>query len=77
MPPEVLGPFGALVLLTIAVAALWRSHERTDQDVKGQRDRALAGWEAQTAAAFELANGMEKLTAAVERRDRATRREPK
>lgn len=38
MPPEVYGPAGALVLLGIAVAALWRSHQQQDADVRTDRD---------------------------------------
>jgi hypothetical protein len=59
VPPEILGPFGALVALGIAVAALWRSHERSDHDVMAQRDRAFAGWEAQTTATNRLADAIE------------------
>lgn len=32
MPPEILGPLGATVLLGIAVIALWRDHLRADAD---------------------------------------------
>lgn len=58
MPPELFGPLGLLVALSLAVAALWRDHVRADQDDRDQRDR----WQAIA----------EKLVADAERRRRAT-----
>ena len=68
MPPEILGPFGALVAALIAVGVLWRNHERNDRDVIAQRDRAMAGWEAQTKATNDVTLATNKLAEAVERR---------
>ena len=63
MPPELLGPLGLTVALGFAVAALWRSHERADADVRAQRDVAIAGWKAQTDATNRLADAIEQVTA--------------
>lgn len=68
IPPEILGPFGLVFAALIAVAVLWRSHERNDRDVLAQRDRALAGWEAQTKATNDVTLATNKLAEAVERR---------
>ena len=64
MPAELYGPFGALVALGAAVAALWRIVMAYIADLRTTRDRALAGWESQVAATRELAD-------AIETRDRA------
>ncbi len=68
MPPEILGPFGLVIAALSAVAVLWRSHERNDKDVLAQRDRAVLGWEAQSAATDKLTLATNKLAEAVERR---------
>jgi hypothetical protein len=47
------------VALGFAVAALWRSHERSDTDVRAQRDIAIAGWRAQMDATNRLADAIE------------------
>lgn len=38
MPPELLGPTGLLVAALLAVGVLWRAHERSDKDVRDDRD---------------------------------------
>ena len=38
MPPEILGPFGLAVALIVAVAVLWREHQRADADDRKERD---------------------------------------
>lgn len=49
MPPELLGPTGALVAalfgitaLARAIVVLWKEHLKADQDDRDQRDKALA-----------------------------------
>jgi 2-polyprenyl-6-methoxyphenol hydroxylase-like FAD-dependent oxidoreductase len=42
VPPELFGPVGLLVALSLAVRALWLDHLRADQDDRDQRDRAIA-----------------------------------
>lgn len=37
-PPELLGPYGLLVALGIAVIALWRDHLRSDADDRKDAD---------------------------------------
>ena len=59
MPAEIYGPAGLLVAALAAVVALWRSHERSDTDVRTQRDVAIAGWKAQTDATNRLADAIE------------------
>jgi hypothetical protein len=59
LPPELLGPYGLVVALLIASAALWRSHVRSDEDVRTQRDVAITGWRAQTDATNRLADLLE------------------
>jgi lysophospholipid acyltransferase (LPLAT)-like uncharacterized protein len=60
IPPELYGPFGALVLLALAVGALWRSHEKQDALTSARLDAALKGWADQTAATLGLTNVIEK-----------------
>lgn len=59
MPPEILGPTGLLVAALTAVAVLWRSHERSDKDMREERDE----W--RDLAQAEQRDG-HRLTAAVE-----------
>ena len=63
MPPELLGPFGLLIALGIAVGVLWRDHLRADADDRVQRDLAITGWKEATAA-------INRLSAALERRNK-------
>ena len=70
MPPEVLGPQGLLVAAVVVIGVLWRDHLRADRDDRDQRDRALAGWEGQTAATRDLSASIE----AKDRQDAARRR---
>ena len=67
VPPDVYGPFGALVLLCIVayillkvIKELWLEHLRADADDRSQRDIAVAGWQAQTEATKELADAIRK-----------------
>ena len=60
MPPDLYGPLGLLIGLSVAVAALWRDHLRADADDRTQRDAALAGWRDQTAATTRLADAIEQ-----------------
>ena len=64
-PPDLLGPYAALVGALVIVGALWQSHERADADVRTLRDIAIAGWKAQTDATNRLADAIEagKVTA--------------
>lgn len=48
MPPELLGPTGALVAVLFGIAALaraivvlWKEHLEADKDDRAQRDRAI------------------------------------
>ena len=59
MPDALFGPSGLLIGAMIVVAALWRDHLRADSDDRAQRDRALAGWEAQTTATRDLVTAIE------------------
>ena len=68
MPDALLGPFGAVVALAIAVGVLWRDHMRADADDRAARDQALLGWREQVAATNRLADAIE-----ADRRDRAER----
>lgn len=59
---QVIGPFGALVVLCLvagalakAIQVLWKDHVRADQDDRDQRDRAFVLLEAITPAVKELA----------------------
>lgn len=49
MDPAIYGPYGALVLLGLAVGVLWRAHLRDDEDMRTDRaywrDLALKGTE--------------------------------
>jgi hypothetical protein len=56
VPPDLYGPLGLLIGLSVAVAALWRA----DADDRTQRDAALAGWRDQTAATTRLADAIEQ-----------------
>lgn len=68
-PEEIVGPFALTIAAVVAVAALWHDHLRADNDDRAQRDRALAGWEAQTGATNRLADALEQ-----QARDHAERR---
>lgn len=68
MPPELLGPTGLLIALLLAVAALWRDHLRADADDRAQRDQAIAGWQAQTAATDRVADATIALSEAIRAR---------
>lgn len=59
MPADLYGPFGLLIALGLAVAALWRDHVRADADDRLQRDLAVTGWREQTAATNRLADAIE------------------
>jgi maltose-binding protein MalE len=74
MPPELLGPAGLAVGALIAVAALWREHTKSDQRERDLTNRALTGWEAQTAATNRLAEAVEEQ--AREHADRRRRGDP-
>lgn len=54
MPAELLGPTGLLVGALIVIGALWREHQRADQDDRTQRDTALTGWQNATTAVGKL-----------------------
>ena len=71
MPDALLGPLALLVGALIAVGVLWKSHVDSDNDVRKQRDEALAGWRAQTTATDRLANAIEVRT----RREARTKRQ--
>jgi len=69
VPPDVYGPFGAVVILFLvvvvlvrAIQKLWEEHLRADQDDREQRDVALAGWRAQTDATKELTDAIKAAT---------------
>jgi hypothetical protein len=38
LDPAIYGPYGALVLLGLAVAALWRAHTTSDYEMRVDRD---------------------------------------
>jgi hypothetical protein len=61
-----LGPFGLTAALLVAVGwvtrQLFKSYDREIADLKGERDRMLAGWQASTAAVDRLADAVEVLT---------------
>lgn len=69
IPPDLYGPFGLLIALALAVAALWRDHVRADADDRAQRDIAVVGWRSQTDATTRLADAIEQ-----QARDAASRR---
>ena len=60
MPPDLLGPLAGLALALLVARELWESHKRSDADVLATRDRALSGWEAQTAATNRTADALEQ-----------------
>lgn len=55
-----LGPLGALALLIYVAKVLWDAHKASDEDVVRQRDVAIEGWKAQTAATDRLAEAVER-----------------
>lgn len=56
MPPELLGPAGALVGAVAIIVILWRDHQRADQDDRTQRDQAFAIAHAQVEATNRVAD---------------------
>ena len=83
VPPELLGPFGLLIGLGIAVVALWRDHLRADKDDRDQRDEAFRIAHAQVAATNRVADSYASIAGqiaeiakelAAVRRDMARRR---
>lgn len=70
IPPDaLLGPGALLIATLIAVAVLWREHQRADERERKLTDTALEGWKGATAVAERTAQAVEDLS-----RDRATRR---
>lgn len=59
MPETLLGPLGLLVGAILAVGYLVRILREYLDDIKRQRDEAIAGWKAQTTATDRLANAIE------------------
>lgn len=71
---QVLGPFGATVLLLFLVViagqvirVLWQDHQRADADDRAQRDIAITGWR-------EATDAIRALTAAVQEQDKREQR---
>lgn len=72
IPPEIYGPFGAVVVLVLALivagrafSALWRVHVESDADDRALRDAAIA-------ISRDLVGALGKLTEEIasDRRDR-------
>lgn len=69
-PEALLGPFALLVAALIAVGVLWREDRRVYRervaDLREARDKALAGWQAQTDANETLVEVNKKGADAIE-----------
>jgi hypothetical protein len=53
-------PLALVAAMSIAIAVLWRAHAAADADMRAQRDLAVSGWQAQTAATRDLAVAIEQ-----------------
>jgi hypothetical protein len=85
MPPgsEIItagGTVATIALLLVAAWTLWKRLERAQDEaigrlttrigeIRGERDEALAGWRAQTAATDRTSEALLRLTAAIEARN--------
>ena len=77
VPPELYGPFAGLVLATLAVVALWRSHEKSDAKTQERLDRSEARDVETIAALRDIREGLELNADATERLARTVGRQPR
>lgn len=59
--PDLTTAAGVIVALATVVGVLWRDHVRADAEDRRQRDVAMDGWKAQTAATNLVADEITEL----------------
>jgi hypothetical protein len=60
MPADPLTVAGVVAIAGTIIGILWRDHLRSDTEDRKQRDEAIAGWRASTAALNRLSASLER-----------------